>query len=260
MLYKRRLVILFAGAIITVSCVCFAACVKKDSVDYVDREAGDFIVRFYDDYCEIMGTTAQGNKNRFLVIPSYIDGIKVKSLGYVSLGGAIDMIAGELTFPDIKSQSVQKVYLESGIEVYPFSFQSCPNLEKIMSPQVLPYDYSISYDIYYPANVYESITADGSYFVNRFPANVSYYYNYERADGARCYWIDDCDYGSKIEFLPPEPEREGYTFGGWYKEPECINEWDFETDVLPEERTEINEDGKKTVYQETKLYAKWIGS
>ena len=104
--YKRRLVILFAGAIITVFCVCFAACIKKDSANYFEREAGDFIVRFYDDYCEIKGTTAQGNENRFLVIPSYIDGIKVKSLGYVSLGGAIDMVAGELTFPDIKSQIV----------------------------------------------------------------------------------------------------------------------------------------------------------
>ena len=52
---------------------------------------------------------------------------------------------------------------------------------------------------------------------------------------------------------------EGYTFGGWYKEPECINEWDFGTDVLPEERTEINEEGEEeVVYQETKLYAKWL--
>ena len=219
-------------------------------------------MRFYDDYCEIKGTTAQGNENRFLVIPSYIDGIKVKSLGYVSLGGAMDMVAGELTFPDIKSQIVEKVYLESRIEMYPFSFQSCPNLEKIMSPQVLPCDYSISYDIYYPADVYESITADGSYFVDRFPANVSYYYNYERADGARCYWIDDCDYGSKIEYIPEDPTREGYTFGGWYKEEECINKWDFETDTLPEEKTEMKEYSggevrEEVVYQETILYAKW---
>ena len=71
--------------------------------------------------------------------------------------------------------------------------------------------------------------------------------------------IDDYDYGSKIEFIPPEPIREGYIFGGWFKEQECINKWDFETDVLPEERTEINEDGEEeVVYQETKLYAKWL--
>lgn len=40
---------------------------------------------------------------------------------------------------------------------------------------------------------------------------------------------------SLIEFIPPEPQREGYTFGGWYKEEECINEWDFEVDMTKEE-------------------------
>lgn len=47
-------------------------------------------------------------------------------------------------------------------------------------------------------------------------------------------------------------------FGGWYKEPACINEWDFEEDTLPEERMEVNEDGEEeVVYQETELYVKW---
>ena len=71
--------------------------------------------------------------------------------------------------------------------------------------------------------------------------------------------IDDYDYGEKIEFIPPDPEREWYTFEGWYKEPECINKWDFETDTLPEEVTETNENGEEEViYQETILYAKWV--
>ena len=261
-LYKEMIVILLIGSIFILFCVSFTACVKN-SVEYVDREVDDFIVRFYDDYCEIKGTSAQGNENRFLVIPSYIDGIKVKSIGYASIAGAIDTVDGELTFPDIESGSVEKIYLESAIELYPFSFQSCPNLTKIMSPQVLPYDYAIGYDIYYPCNVYKSVTEDGSYFVNRFPANISYYYNYERADGVEYYWIDDCEYGSNIEFIPPEPTREGYTFGGWYKEAECINVWDFDTDTLPEKLTEMQENSlgeteEVTVYQETVLYAKWV--
>ena len=49
----------------------------------------------------------------------------------------------------------------------------------------------------------------------------------------------------------------GNTFGGWYKEPECINEWNFETDTLPQ--AQYGEEGKE-LYQETKLYAKWIKS
>ncbi|MDO4488722.1 MAG: InlB B-repeat-containing protein [Eubacteriales bacterium] len=40
----------------------------------------------------------------------------------------------------------------------------------------------------------------------------------------------------------PAPTEAFYTFGGWYEEPECINEWDFETD---------------TVKGSTTLYAGW---
>ena len=40
--------------------------------------------------------------------------------------------------------------------------------------------------------------------------------------------------GPRITYIPEAPTREGYTFGGWYKEEECINAWNFETDTLPE--------------------------
>ncbi|MBR3308138.1 MAG: InlB B-repeat-containing protein [Lachnospiraceae bacterium] len=41
---------------------------------------------------------------------------------------------------------------------------------------------------------------------------------------------------------PAAPTAEGYTFDGWYKEKECTNAWDFDTD---------------TVTADTRLYAKW---
>ena len=55
--------------------------------------------------------------------------------------------------------------------------------------------------------------------------------------------------------IPPIPERDGYAFDGWYKENECINRWNFATDSLPSEQLDNDEN---VVYQETKLYAKWI--
>ena len=48
--------------------------------------------------------------------------------------------------------------------------------------------------------------------------------------------------GSKAS-TPTEPTDDGWTFGGWYKEADCTNEWDFDTD---------------TVTADTTLYAKWI--
>ena len=86
-------------------------------------------------------------------------------------------------------------------------------------------------------------------------ANTSYMFNYENSPNDDYFFIRDYEYGEKIESVPYEPIREGYTFDGWYKEPECINAWNFETDTLPE--TLYNENSEE-VYQETKLYAKWI--
>jgi len=49
--------------------------------------------------------------------------------------------------------------------------------------------------------------------------------------------------GGKIVEPAADPTRTGYTFGGWYKEAACINEWVFDSD---------------TVGVDTTLYAKWL--
>ena len=77
--------------------------------------------------------------------------------------------------------------------------------------------------------------------------------NLTRYDGY--YWIDNYGYSKQIEYITESPVRQGYMFGGWYKESECFNAWDFETDTLPE--VQYDEEGIE-IYQETKLYAKWI--
>ena len=43
--------------------------------------------------------------------------------------------------------------------------------------------------------------------------------------------------------LPQDPVRDGYDFAGWFKEEECLNEWNFDEDIVEEDIT---------------LYAKWI--
>ena len=55
-------------------------------------------------------------------------------------------------------------------------------------------------------------------------------------------------YDEKIKYIPPIPEREGYTFEGWYTETACINEWDFNNSTIVFD---------KEIYNITKLYAKW---
>ena len=50
-------------------------------------------------------------------------------------------------------------------------------------------------------------------------------------------------FDEKIE-KPQEPTKAGYTFAGWYKEQQCENPWEFETDKVPAHNVT--------------LYAKWI--
>ena len=85
-------------------------------------------------------------------------------------------------------------------------------------------------------------------------ANVLFCYNNEIAENE--YFIVDNKDGAYLINKPQyNPILSGFTFAGWYKEPECINAWDFANDLTPE--LEYDGDGK-LVFKETKLYAKWI--
>lgn len=93
------------------------------------------------------------------------------------------------------------------------------------------------------------------------PANVEFHWNYKNSPQEDYYWIDDIENGELIEEIPPTPEREGYTFGGWYTEKECINEFSFST---PISKMDIDWEelynSRQQVPDEyvTCLYAKWI--
>ena len=231
---------------------------------YGEREVGDFLVFFdSDDTCAVMGTTEQGNTKRFLIIPQQIEDSLVDTFGKPKIMGVSE--------PTIESDVLEKVFVESE-EMSFFSLwykTYCPNFKKIVCLKECAHEPRIESTIwdtffYYPRYISEKYSSGYSFHLN--PANVSYDYNYEGAENNGYYWVDDCDYGGKIEFIPEDPEREGYEFGGWYKEADCINKWDFEADTLPEEVTqsgETIENGEmiptvEVVYQETILYAKWI--
>ena len=246
-LWKAWIVLILA--VMTLVVGLFSGCSR-------DEERGYFTIEFNNERgtVRITGLTKLGQQQRFLVIPEEINGARVSAIGqsplleiWASMGAA-----------DICSEKLEKVYFVSSISIASGSFRNSPNLTKVIlidnDCNIKDFDYSIKRCYSREAYLDKGHTRD-CYVMS----NVSYFYNYETEENYGYYWIDDWDYGSKIEFIPPEPEREGYTFGGWYKEPECINKWNFETDVLPEERTEINEEGEEeVVYQETKLYAKWL--
>ena len=214
-------------------------------------EVGDF--KFYqgekgaDLY--ITDLTEEGKQKRVLIVPEELDGIPIKGLEdpTVLWGGAT-----------WQSEKLEKLYLPWNIPADNAILDICHNLHSVF---ILSYDPD--------GSALHYLTEGLAFYINRYlfeevyfdsvygrPANVSYYYNDGRTENYGCYWLDNVPYGSVLDVLPPkDPVSEGKTFAGWYKEPECINAWDFETDTTPEEM--VDEEGN-AIYQETALYAKWV--
>ena len=86
-----------------------------------------------------------------------------------------------------------------------------------------------------------------------FPANISYFFNYERNPNEGYFFVDLLEETGKLTPPPYNPHREGYTFEGWYKDAECTEAWDFANDEVT---IFFNEVGNR-VYEEIGLYAKW---
>ena len=228
----------------------------------VPRYTGDFEYKIDKDNLYITNISLTSKKNKYIIVPSQIKGKPIFCLGthnYFADGFIFEEFEGYW-----KSKKLEKLYINCINAPYVakglVGKESCPNLHKII--------------INYPHNVYRNLTSREIYFYfskdviieyedqkynsyyNKYPANVTFYLNYEVKEGEREYhWIDDVEDGEKIEVVPEEPKREGYKFGGWYKEQECINKWDFAKDTV--EKVKVDRTNYKE-FVENKLYAKWM--
>ena len=214
-------------------------------------------------YCKVIdeNNIAIGNvktypKDGAVFFPEQIENYAVSKIGFASglgFGGNGYLTAVSSNGPNIKRcyfphtiKEVRSGYISSDLKIF-----YCGEVIDLIA---LDADHR-EVEIYVPAEKYElfkNILSEQYFRASLSKANVSYYLNY---DENNYYYIDYYENGEKICYIPPNPQRGGYTFGGWYKESECINVWDFETDTLPQ--AQYNEK-EQEIYQETKLYAKWI--
>ena len=88
-----------------------------------------------------------------------------------------------------------------------------------------------------------------------YKANIAFYFNYQNSPNNDVFFVDNSEYGGTIRNTPYNPIRNGYKFTGWFKETECINKWNFDTDTLP--IVDLDEEGNVAEFIETKLYAGW---
>ena len=214
-------------------------------------EYGDFICReWFEGVISILDLSEQGKEKRVIIVPEEINGLPVGEIADHS----------KWTVRQWESEYLEKLYLPQNIYMNELTIRSCENIKAVFFLSFIEDgEFLLLYPFvsYYNSHVYNMFIEKNWNLDNVIkPANVAYYYNDGRTENYGCYWLDNVPYGSVLDVLPPEdPISEGKTFAGWYKEPECINAWNFETDTTPEEM--VDEEGN-IIYQETALYAKWV--
>ena len=203
------------------------------------------------EYAIEQGIVSIGNiltEKKAVFIPYFVENKKVTKLGF-----DVFMILHDMG----TTAKVERVYFPNSIEEFCTSYVIKRNKKVFYCGN--PTDlyhlcYGVEgYPIYVPYETYDEFNKlfiYGNEDNNLIKANVTYYLNYPDKiyEYNEYYYIDYYDNGSLIEFIPPNPEKEGYTFEGWFKEPECINQWDFTKNLT------YNVEESPV----TNLYAKWV--
>ena len=209
----------------------------------------------------IIALTEEAKIKDIIVFPSEIDGVVVQQIGLNTSYGK--------SRTDFDNAAFTKVYLNSNIKMITKDFLDQPKSFELYISSYVDNEYDISYiiyrmghsmdfsfdntKIYCPYYLYDAICYLMRHMCEEKDiciANVLYCLN----DGTdKVFFVDDCD-NTKVNVTPPNPTRKGYKFIGWYKETECINEWDFKNDIIPAKQYDTNGD---YLLKETKIYAGW---
>ena len=237
--------VLFAAlsGIMIVSCSCHRANYIKTSgyFEYVVDTDSD---NCGSKYVSIAGFTPEGRKQEVIDIPREIDGMPVRYIGGYNAVESNWMVSHYFVF---ENEALKKMYAHDNIKlIFGNAFADMPDMELMWCAESFDglYDHFIRdvKTVYVYRTLYES---EGLEDEERFfPANVVFMNNYSDEVNGGYYRPDNIAEGETIP-EPPAPEREGYEFGGWYTEPECVTAWDFG------ESPTIEEDG------EFRLYARW---
>ena len=274
---KKIVCIVLVGLILLCgsSCLLVEGCcefIRTTSRESTSRKLAEFERSFendgvykyyYNDYYDAYSVVGLVNEteNNVLYIPSHFKGKPILEVGYeyqlgmfskkwYSITGIQEAVYYPYTLQDNMNNC--KVLAKRSFKipsVYLFSSGEGATFSTILFERKEGYEKWIGYpEKYYNIRYYSDYTK-----TTAIP-NTIYLFNYEEAPNGNYFFINDFERGGLIEDTPYEPIREGYVFIGWYKEPECINKWDFEKDTLPE--PEYKEDGE-LIFVETTLYAGW---
>ena len=208
------------------------------------KESGFFEYIVDNDEVAIIGFTSSGQQQETLEIPREIDGKPVKHIGYRDFEETTVMV---VHYHRLESENLKKLYVYDNIRnIHLDAFADLPEVSVMWCADTFELSNPSGVDditrifVYEP--VYESL---GLKEPNRFSvANIVFMNNYSDEVNGGYYRLDNVEEDEKIP-EPPDPEREGYEFTGWYTEPACENLWSFNESPVIDEGEEF------------RLYAGW---
>lgn len=213
-------------------------CANTDRI----KESGFFKYTIVDEEeIAIVGFTGIGLGEQSIEIPQEIDGKPVVYIGYRDYSHFSMMPAD---YYRLESYNLKKLYIHDNIKS--IEKEAFLNLSEI-DIMVCSDSCDMSFEGVMPTNrvfVYKSLYDNSDFPSEFFPANIVFMNNYSDEVNGGYYRLDNVEEDEKIP-EPPDPEREGYEFTGWYTEPECENLWSFN-------ETPAIEEG-----EEFRLYAGW---
>lgn len=249
---KKNLILL---TILVISLLFLSACEDWEfSVDGVTYR----VISSENKYVAI-GELNSDNMDASVFIPAKINGYTVTKIGYTVYMNGVAGIpvnigkVNRLYFPQT-IQSIQGGYLEyviRGIKTENDKIY-CFYCGKTIDVSGFYYGAKEKqlYRIYVPSADYDEYL---SLSTSRHPmyesiiqkANVVYYLNFGEND---YYYVDYYENSEIIKYIPPTPTRKGYSFCGWFKEKDCVNQWNFDVDTVRVDENSV----------EVELYAKWV--
>ena len=235
-----------ALAVVTLLCCLVGCSLGEQNKEVIDE---NFYCKVIDENNIAIGNVKTYPKDGAVFFPEQIENYTVSKIGFASglgFGGN-----GYLSTTKEGEPNIQRCYFPHTIKKIRSGYISS-NLKIFYCGEVIDLiglDAEFrDVEIYVPAekdDLFKNVLSEQYFRGSLLKANVSYHLNY---DENNYYYIDYYESGEKICYIPPIPQRDGYTFGGWFKEADCINQWIFDTDTV-----QISEET-----QEMKLFAKWI--
>ncbi|MCL2062410.1 MAG: InlB B-repeat-containing protein [Firmicutes bacterium] len=187
------------------------------------QRVGSFEIIEREDYIQIVGLTRSGARQEILIIPPFIMDKPVSMIGWEKNPFSSEPLdAGVL-----KSKNLKKMYIPWTIDtILPRAFDGVINFEESVNLMT-------SYNGRYGNSPQGKLKICLPQFIDSLPErdkrgaippNLICYYNYADAPNQGYYWID-LIVKDGLYIFPEPPIRAGYTFTGWFAEPECITEW-----------------------------------